>query len=133
MIAGLRDLGKTIFLTTHYMDEAQSLADRVAIIAAGRIIAEGTPRRARRQPAAARPRSALTRPPARRKRRPASPAAVSANGREWFRQDPDREPAPALNALTGWALERGHELTGSRLRRPSLEDIYLELTEEAEG
>ena len=43
MIAGLRDLGKTVFLTTHYMDEAQRLADRVAIIAAGRIVAEGRP------------------------------------------------------------------------------------------
>ena len=43
MIAGLRDLGKTIFLTTHYMDEAQRLADRVAVISAGEIVAEGTP------------------------------------------------------------------------------------------
>ena len=54
MIAGLRDLGKTIFLTTHYMEEAQRLADRVAIIAAGRIVAEGRPTSsagARRAPA----------------------------------------------------------------------------------
>ena len=43
MIAGLRDLGKTVFLTTHYMDEAQQLADRVAIIAGGEIVARGTP------------------------------------------------------------------------------------------
>ena len=43
MIGGLRDLGKTVFLTTHYMDEAQALADRVAILAAGRIVAEGPP------------------------------------------------------------------------------------------
>ena len=43
MIGGLRDLGKTVFLTTHYMDEAQALADRVAVISAGRIVATGTP------------------------------------------------------------------------------------------
>ena len=43
VIAGLRDLGKTVFLTTHYMDEAQRLADRVTIIAAGQIVARGTP------------------------------------------------------------------------------------------
>ncbi len=132
VIASLRDLGKTIFLTTHYMEEAQELADRVAIIAGGRIVAEGSP-------------GELTARDGRvtliRFRLPAGVAegdlpgslAAGANGvsapagEVQVRAD---DPVRALNELTGWALERGVPLAGLEVRQPNLEDVYLELTAE---
>jgi ABC-2 type transport system ATP-binding protein len=129
VISGLRDLGKTVFLTTHYMDEAQALADRVAIIAAGEIVASGSPEElgGRRQEASeisfALPAGigSAELPAA------VSGAVTTTNGRLLLRTD---EPLGVLNALTGWALERGIELTRLEVRRPSLEDVYLELTRE---
>jgi ABC-2 type transport system ATP-binding protein len=129
VVSGLRDLGKTVFLTTHYMDEAQALADRVAIIAAGEIVASGSPDElGDRQEGASEISFSL----------PAGigssdlPAAISgavatSNGRLLLHTD---EPLAVLNALTGWALERGIELSRLEVRRPSLEDVYLELTRE---
>jgi ABC-2 type transport system ATP-binding protein len=114
VIAGLRDLGKTIFLTTHYMDEAQRLADRVTIIAAGRIVAEGTP-----EDLGEREKAATT-----IRYRDAAGEEVSI---ETF--DPVRE----LNRLTSEALKRGEELEGLEVTRPSLEDVYLDLTSTVEG
>jgi ABC-2 type transport system ATP-binding protein len=108
-IAGLRDLGKTILLTTHYMDEAQRLADRLAIIAGGRIVARGTPEDLGD--------------------RESQPATIS------YRLDGEEvtkttdTPVRTLHELTGWALEQGVELEGLQVTRPSLEDVYLELTE----
>ena len=114
VIAGLRDLGKTIFLTTHYMDEAQRLADRVTIIAAGQIVAQGTPEDlGEREKAAATIRY-----------REAGGEEVSIET-----LDPVRE----LNRLTGEALANGEELDGLEVTRPSLEDVYLDLTRTAEG
>jgi ABC-2 type transport system ATP-binding protein len=114
VIAGLRDLGKTIFLTTHYMDEAQRLADRVTIIAGGQIVAQGTPGDlGEREKAASTIRY-----------RSASGEEVSI---ETF--DPVRE----LNRLTGEALVNGEELEGLEVTRPSLEDVYLDLTRTSEG
>jgi ABC-2 type transport system ATP-binding protein len=114
VIAGLRDLGKTIFLTTHYMDEAQRLADTVTIIAAGQIVAEGTPEDlGDREKAAASIRY-----------RDAKGEAVTIET-----VDPVRE----LNRLTGEALERGEELDGLEVTRPSLEDVYLDLTASTEA
>ena len=129
MIAGLRELGKTVFLTTHYMEEAQRLADRVAIIARGEIVAEGRPDelgdRERRAgddqlPAAGRASRRADLPGGRGRSR-ATPTASC---------DADHAPTRSqlLNALTGWALERRLDLDGLEVRRPSLEDIYLELT-----
>jgi ABC-2 type transport system ATP-binding protein len=127
VISGLRELGKTIFLTTHYMDEAQRLADRVSIIAAGRIVAEGRPDelgdRARR------PTEISFRLPA-----GIAPAELPGGLGEAAAADngavslSTRDPVGALNRLTGWALERSLELDGLEVRRPSLEDVYLELT-----
>jgi ABC-2 type transport system ATP-binding protein len=131
LIESLRDLGKTILLTTHYMDEAQNLADRVAIIAAGRIVASGTPdslggrdegevQIAFRLPAG----TALADLPPGLPGRPAS--------------DEDRvllrttEPTRALHVLTAWALRRGEELDALTVTRPSLEDVYLQLTGDQE-
>ena len=109
VIAGLRDLGKTVFLTTHYMDEAQRLADRVTIIAAGEIVARGTP-----EDLGEREAQAATI----RYRRGGEEVAVQTT-----------TPVETLHELTGEALARGEELEGLEVTRPSLEDVYLELTE----
>ena len=130
VIADMRALGKTIFLTTHYMDEAQRLADRVAVIARGEIVAQGTPDDlGDRENAPATVRFLLPAGTA-----PsditavAAGAAADSDGGVSFRTD---SPVEALHALTGWALERGVELGALEVRRPSLEDVYLELTGEA--
>jgi len=109
VIAGLRELGKTIFLTTHYMDEAQRLADRVAIIAGGEIVARGTPESLGD--------------------RESRPVRISyrENGREVALET--TTPVRTLNELTGQALAEGRELEALEVSRPSLEDVYLELTE----
>jgi ABC-2 type transport system ATP-binding protein len=109
-IAGLRDLGKTVFLTTHYMDEAQRLADRVAIIAGGEVVARGTPEDLGDR------ESQATRITYRR-------------GGEEFALE-TATPVKTLNELTGEALEQGVELEGLEVKRPSLEDVYLELTKQ---
>jgi ABC-2 type transport system ATP-binding protein len=129
VIAGLRELGKTILLTTHYMDEAQALADRVAIIAAGRIVAEGTP-----TDLAAAQRGTEIRFTLPAEVAPADlprvSGGVATRGRnvEISTDDPTRD----LLALTGWAAGRGADLDGLTVTRPSLEDIYLTLTSDPE-
>jgi ABC-2 type transport system ATP-binding protein len=129
VIAGLRELGKTILLTTHYMDEAQALADRVAIIDAGRIVAEGTP-----ADLAAAQRSTEIRfilpaevTPA---ELPRVSGGVTTRGRNVELSTDD--PTGDLLALTGWAAGRGAALDGLTVTRPSLEDIYLTLTSDTE-
>ena len=130
VIAGLRELGKTIFLTTHYMDEAESLANRIAVISAGRIVAEGTPETlGGRQGMDARLRFTL----------PDGvtvdelPAALrqlvqsATNGRVVLAS---RQPLRDVKGLADWALGRGIDISDLDLRRPSLEDVYLELTEQ---
>jgi ABC-2 type transport system ATP-binding protein len=111
VIAGLRDLGKTVFLTTHYMDEAQRLADRVTIIAGGRILARGTP-----ADLGQRENGETT-------------IRYRSDGREVVLQT--TTPVQALHELTARALAGGEELEGLEVTRPSLEDVYLELTAEA--
>jgi ABC-2 type transport system ATP-binding protein len=128
VIEGLRDLGKTVFLTTHYMEEAERLADRIAVIAAGRIVDEGTPHTlGGRQQAAAQITFTL-------------PAAIAAGELpaalgERARSHPGgRVLVPSeritadLHELSGWALERGIELDELEVKRPTLEDVYLRLT-----
>jgi ABC-2 type transport system ATP-binding protein len=125
MVRNLRALGKTVLLTTHYMDEAQQLADRVAVIAAGRIIAEGTPDTlGSRGQAASRirfrqPATALPLPDA-----VAARMVETANGMVLLHAD---DPVPLLNGLTAWAIEHGLPLEGLEVTRPSLEETYLEL------
>jgi ABC-2 type transport system ATP-binding protein len=128
MFASLRELGKTVFLTTHYMDEAQALADRVAIIVGGEIVAVGTPgeiggRGGEATISFALPAGAGELPPG-----VGADAQVS-NGRVTLTTS---ERVPTLNALTGWALERGVELDDLEVHGRSLEDVYLELTEARE-
>ena len=123
VIRNLRALGKTIFLTTHYMDEAQTLADRVAVIAAGRIVAEGPP-----NDLAGRDRATEIRflPPPGVDLPDVRPAAVEVDERGVVVRTLD--PTPILHTLTGWALERGVTLENLSVTRPTLEDVYLELT-----
>ena len=124
VIRGLRTLGKTIVLTTHYMDEAQALADRVAVISDGTIIASGTPdtigdRSASlveirfRLPSAA-DKTGL----------PLTPTREEENNEVVFETS---QPTKDLHVLTSWSLDCGVELLGLAVRRPSLEDVYLQI------
>jgi len=111
MIRSLRTLGKTILLTTHYLDEAQQLADRVAVIRSGRIVSLGTP-------------SELigdTRTTEIRFRQDGKPVAIETD-----------DPTRVLHELTREALAAGRELEHLEVRRPTLEDVYLELVEREE-
>jgi ABC-2 type transport system ATP-binding protein len=128
VIGGLRDLGKTVFLTTHYMEEAQTLADRVAIISAGRIVASGSPddlggdRKESTEISFRLPIGV---------RAPDLPFAVRTSARidAGAVSLTAEDPIPLLRELTNWAAERGVGLPGLTVGAPSLEDIYLELTE----
>jgi len=110
-IRSLRALGKTILLTTHYLDEAQALADRVAIVKDGRVLAIGPPRELRTHPPGASHYRIAYR---------------DAQGELVERQSKD--PTRLLHELTAEALERGERLEELSVGRPSLEDVYLELT-----
>jgi ABC-2 type transport system ATP-binding protein len=125
VVKSLASLGKTILLTTHYMDEAQYLADRVAVIAAGQIVAEGPPATlAHRDLVGARIRY--------RTRDGASPPdgltwTPAANG---FTEIASADVVADLHRLTGWALTNAITLDGLEVTRPTLEDVYLQLTED---
>jgi ABC-2 type transport system ATP-binding protein len=127
VIKGLAGLGKTIFLTSHSMDEVQYLADRVAIIAAGKIVAEGTPDTlAGREKAAAIVRFQLpagTELPERLR----AAAHIDDNVVELEAKDPTR----TLYDITSWAVQAGISLEGLEITRPSLEDVYLDITKDA--
>jgi ABC-2 type transport system ATP-binding protein len=109
----LRELGKTVLLTTHYLDEAQALADRVAIVKDGRVLAIGPPRELGTNPAGAQYRVAWR----------------NAGGETLERHTDD--PTRLLNELTGEALAEGERLEELSVGRPTLEDVYLELTADA--
>jgi ABC-2 type transport system ATP-binding protein len=123
VIKNLAELGKTVVLTTHYMDEAQYLADRVAVIAAGHIVAEGAPATLGDRELA-RPRVRY-RPP-----EGATPPADLAGTAQpdGFTEFSSGDVTRALHRLTGWAIEEGVSLDGLEVIRPSLEDVYLALT-----
>jgi ABC-2 type transport system ATP-binding protein len=111
-IRSLSRLGKTILLTTHYLDEVEQLADRVAVLREGRIVASGTPQE-------------LT------SATPATEIRYRENGREVVVST--EEPTRVLHELTTAALARGDELHRLQVRRPSLEEVYLALTEEEQA
>ena len=109
MIRSLRQLGKTILLTTHYLDEAANLSDRVAVLLAGRIVRLGTP----------------------------GDLVGAARGAEvrWREDDGEHvvrtdEPTRLVHQLTSGAVATGREVDGLEVRRASLEDVYLELVRE---
>jgi ABC-2 type transport system ATP-binding protein len=125
MIGNLRSTGKTILLTTHYMDEAQFLADHVAIIVAGSIVAEGTPSGLiSSQYASTKIEFVL---PDETRELPSSlrSEVVRDHGSMALSSD---DPMRALHELTGWALEQRVQLEGLTVSKPSLEDVYLKLT-----
>jgi ABC-2 type transport system ATP-binding protein len=107
MIRSLRSLGKTVLLTTHYLDEAEQLADRVAVLRGGQIVRVGTPRELTTADLAVEIRY----------RRDGEEILVRTN-----------EPTRVLNELTAEALARGEELDHLEVRRPTLEEVYLTLT-----
>lgn len=125
LVDRLRDLGTTILLTTHYLDEAQHLADRVVVIDHGKVIASGTPEALAAESGAATVVSFRL------------PAGVAESDLPTVGDDVGvagaivevrtRAATADVNALTAWAIGRGIELEGLTLARPSLEDVYLDL------
>jgi ABC-2 type transport system ATP-binding protein len=131
VIGSLRDLGKTVFLTTHYMDEAQALADRAAIIVRGRIVAEGHPDDLGGR-AGAQGIISFRIPEGVAASDLPAPFAGSAKPGESIVSHASPDPLPDLRALLDWAESRQLGLPSLEVRRPSLEDVYLRLTGEAE-
>jgi ABC-2 type transport system ATP-binding protein len=113
-VRNLREGGKTILLTTHYLDEAQALADRVAIVKDGRVLAVGPPQELGTHPLSAAQYTIAYR---------------DQTGKRIERQTED--PTRLLNDLTTEALEKGEQLEELSVGRPTLEDVYLELTADA--
>jgi ABC-2 type transport system ATP-binding protein len=131
-IRNLCSLGKTVFLTTHFMDEAQALADRVAVVAGGLVVAEGTPSNlGGRDSAAAQISFGL----------PAGVAVSELPALGELRVDGDvvtvatTSATVTMHQLTSWAVARSLDLPGLTLSQPTLEDVYLQLTAapDAEG
>ena len=112
VVRALKELGKTVLLTTHYLDEAQELADRVAIVKEGRIVAEGPPDQL--GPSSSRYRISY----------------LSDGNRVELQTD---DPTELLHRLTRDAISRGERLDGLEVTRPTLEEVYLDLTSEADS
>ena len=128
VVAGLRQLGKTIFLTTHYMDEAEYLADRIAVLSAGRVVAHGTPRTlgGRDHMATA---ISFTLPDGLAARDlPEGLRPLAGPGPEGSTVLHSESPLVHLQMLGNWALSRGFDLPDLGVHRPTLEDVYLFLT-----
>ena len=129
VVRNLGELGKTVLLTTHYMDEAQELADRVIVIVAGEIVAEGTPESiGGRADADAQIR--FRPPPGVRVEDLPLGATVDSDGEALITS---QTPTADLHRLTAWALDHGGELESLTVSRPSLEDVYLTLIADETG
>jgi ABC-2 type transport system ATP-binding protein len=128
IVKNLTEIGKTIFLTTHFMDEAQYLASRVAVIADGLIVADGTPGTI----------GGRNRMQTRIRFRPPEGAPAPTDGTQTRQPDGSYElrtenPTKAVHDLTAWALEHGFVFDILEVTQPSLEDVYIELTGGEEG
>jgi ABC-2 type transport system ATP-binding protein len=126
VIAGLRALGKTVFLTTHYMEEAEYLADRIMVIAAGQIVAEGTPATLGGRQAAAAVITFTLPPGLTAADLPRLAGSVEEVSGAQVRLRSESALADA-GGLATWAAERRVDLPDFQIRRPTLEEIYLEL------
>jgi len=133
VVAGLRGLGKTVFLTTHYLDEAEYLADRLAVLSAGHIVAEGTPQTlgGRDHMTTAISFTLPDHVHARDLPPELSPLTEPGPGRSTVLHS--HRPLAHLQMLGDWALGRGFDLPDLDVHRPTLEDVYLSLTGPASG
>ena len=122
MIRNFKNLGKTVLLTSHYMDEVEHIADRAAIMVQGKIVAEGTPRELAKETSAT--ISFVTDDV---KGLPSELATVLVGSGNRY-QLVTQEPTATMHKLTGWALERNVELQDLVMRRRTLEDAFVELT-----
>lgn len=125
MIEALRDIGKTVLLTTHYMDEAEHLADRIVVIGAGKIVARGTAEDLAKQVEATtrvswRPKPSDEQPPAH--------FGVVVDPTTGVARIDTEDSLVTLNELTNWATELEVALPELNVARPTLEDVFLELT-----
>ena len=131
VIAGLRDLGKTIFLTTHYMEEAEELADRIAVLAAGRIVAQGSPATLGGRDTEASVISFTLPPGVPVTDLPPAVAAWVTRTAGGHLEAETASPGPLLATLGGWAEAHHLDLPDLQVHRHTLEDIYLQLTRES--
>jgi ABC-2 type transport system ATP-binding protein len=128
VIAGLRQLGKTVFLTTHYMDEAEYLADRIAVVSAGRIVAEGTPATLGGRDRMTTAISFTLPERAHARDLPSGLGPLAGPGPAGSIVMHSESPLAHLRMLGNWALSHGFDLPDLDVHRPSLEEVYLSLT-----
>jgi ABC-2 type transport system ATP-binding protein len=131
LVESLRSGGTTIVLTTHYMDEAERLADRIAVIVNGEIVATGTPGSLGSRSQLAAEISFSVPAGVELRELPVGVGAPATDDGARVRVHTD-DPVSALFSLTRWALEHDHDLPDLELRRPTLEDVYLHLTTSTE-
>jgi ABC-2 type transport system ATP-binding protein len=128
VVAGLRRLGKTVFLTTHYLDEAEYLADRITVLSAGHIVAEGTPRTLGGRDHLTTAISFTLPEHVRARDLPPGLGPLTEPGPGGSTVLHSENPLAHLRMLGDWALDRGFDLPDLDVRRPTLEEVYLSLT-----
>jgi ABC-2 type transport system ATP-binding protein len=128
VVAGLRQLGKTVFLTTHYMDEAEYLADRIAVLSAGRVVTEGTPPTLGGRDHMSTAISFTLPDHVQARDLPPGLGPLAAPGPGGSTVVHSQRPLAHLQLLASWALGRGFDLPDLDVHRPTLEEVYLSLT-----
>ena len=131
VVAGLRQLGKTVFLTTHYLDEAEYLADRITVLSAGRIVAEGTPQTLGGRDHMTTAISFTLPDHVQARDLPPGLSPLTEAGPGGSTVVHSDSPLFHLQMLGNWALGRGFDLPDLGVHRPALEEVYLSLTEPA--